>query len=257
MKKPQILFMTAILLTIVLYIGISIFPLIGCNGESCCPEIISFTAKPRIVCPIDCNDDGGKTYLKAKVLYHRGGKEYCTPTSGTKITITDKSNNTPLITNVSIQKVSGTDYYEDDRTIKDLTGNTIYQLEAFGEPGCPAMTKDTDEVIVIQKNYSYYLCTAHGDLSQQCTWDLKGDIFGKGVVIDSIMNPSQNIYTVTINYQGKKVTLKPGARSNAHQGMTPDQNWNMSITNSEQCAKFANNPRDFCIKVELVCECVR
>jgi hypothetical protein len=126
------------------------------------------------------------------------------------------------------------------------------------------------QVTVLSKPRRLYLCTAsadeHGKLSG--SWaaqlsvkkgggPLSSGVFGKGIVIAHVENPSTNPYAVLVEYGGASDTLSPGGSpSGVFLGKPPGYGWKLDIPHgTPDFADYQSNPKDFCLEVWLDRKC--
>lgn len=124
-------------------------------------------------------------------------------------------------------------------------------------PACSTPIK-TCNVQILPDPYTFKLCTSKGDYDNSGGWHFPAELqkYGKGIIIDTIVNPKNNPYAITFQYAKLKPhTLFPGdPPSTIYKGKQIGYSWKISIN---EWKDYNNNPNknDFCLNVSLSCLC--
>jgi hypothetical protein len=261
MKINGLVVAIAISGTIILTAMLFNFHLTGCNGEpTCCPEV-TLSAMPIYVCNPECVSGSGKTTLTGYIAYKnlKTNKE-CKPTKDS-VSLTanykDPATGINKVDNLKIPNQSWTppgprQFFQTESVDKPIW----FELTDFS---CSDPKLQRVEVKPLPANYSYDLCTAHGDYRGLASWQFPGDKeYGKGIVIIGVENPKEinkrpNQWTVKLSYGSEQVELAPGEKSDLpYANNAIGKGWQLTITNFQEWEK---NKEDFCIKVYLMCSC--
>jgi hypothetical protein len=259
MKTKVILISAAIVATLALVGILSFLPLTGCNGDpACCPDkdATALSVAPEYICDPKCVPGGNSVTLTAAINYQKSG-QLCKPDKfSAKI-----MNNTKAaeIKNINWQNPS-TGTYQTYLT-QTVDATTDFELTAFG---CQTTVTEACKVQVLTSTSvdSFYLCTSKGDLQGLGVWEFPSESnkYGKGIIIDRIVNPRTNKYSVKVTYKYQaippEISLNPGGESNGFYGQKAGYGWQVTIPMADW-NEYKQDPKanDFCIKVYFTCKC--
>jgi hypothetical protein len=251
---------------------------VGAGENPCCPEKPNLIVLPQFICEKQCVPGGNVVEFYATVQHFQEGKA-CKPVKFN----TELRNNTENQKLISVPQnqwtYSPTGVYQlkgvtaavdTDVTKKKLPNDpkTTFEMTSF-TPDCDPAVR-IKQVTVLSKPRRLYLCTAsadeHGKLSG--SWaaqlsvkkgggPLSSGVFGKGIVIAHVENPSTNPYAVLVEYGGASDTLSPGGSpSGVFLGKPPGYGWKLDIPHgTPDFADYQSNPKDFCLEVWLDRKC--
>jgi len=234
----------------------------GCNdGGPCCPKLVdSLKVSPEWVCPM-CPDAGTRLFYKIAFLKQKeDGIEPCEP-----------SNKILQLKNITEGKILTNNYFVAHKTISGVYENPTggawimvnkkskIELLAVGENGCDTV-KDYIEIKVVEKGSYQDLCFPYTDPqagSLQGSWTGQTNIFGTGVVVDSIANMNTNKVMINVTHNGitaMNVLYRSG--SVVHKGLPANGQWTLEISNTNDYQKFIQSgEKSLCVRVYLGCKC--